>query len=838
MGGCGINYLPPTFFRKMTRLEAVSFHGMPIREVPTSLGLRAGTLKVAVMDGLELGSGVAELVKVYVEKCAELRSVCGVSPAEQPALRTSFSAEVFESAASILEGGRGVYPPSMLEIELEMFARMEEEGGEGFEGVSGGRSRQRESVHGSVASGVTTLVSPTSPNLDALKNRNRALKRLLLFLRDCNDLDEHVRRTVEFEREEAVRRRARGDLDRTAFSEKETDSTAATDSISEFGVPVSLLGMGRGGATTPSLRGAPGTVAQVSQGAVKKHKPPEFRMQLVREILATERSYVAGLRGLIELYAAPLEGVGGGERILSKEEHARVFQNVQSLLGLHLWVAGAGARGVESECLTFSFFASLRRSDPSLPRYSYHRLLPSLRVSARLRLDRDHILPALTKACDDGSGRTDDTSLKGRVGKCFLQYSQFLKLYSIYYNGFDNALAFLECLETDNPSGKKDSAGFPLPNPKTTKKFRAHVEKAQQSSKHTQINLQAWLLLPVQRLPRYKMLLEKLWECTDPKHPDNEDLERAVEEISQRVRECNERKREWEGVTSVVEGVMRQIHAPEEADPGSPVSLGQASPPSGGAPGSGSPIQQNRRIGSMGSAAGLLSLARPGTPGSPGSPVLGAPAGMVPTTGSALLKVFSTRRKLLKAQQWRIVRVLVRPQVQDSTFATYFGLPLAPPDVLHSGIPFRSASNIIPPAFFVRNLGGRMKEGIPLLAGTIIPATPKEAGRNDELILFADIMLWCRPIKPTKEHPDQRYELIKAFDLDKAGDAARGVARVVDAADLPFVVPGIPREGDAKLLRIADPGGELVLYAAMPKDVEGENEALSFVDAINFGGSV
>lgn len=441
----------------------------------------------------------------------------------------------------------------------------------------------------------------------------------------------------------------------------------------------------------------------------------------------------------------------------------------------------------------------------------------------------------MTKACEDGSGRTDPPggpqTLKGRVGRCFLQYAQFLKLYSIYYNGFDNALAFLDRLDSDKPPArdagtKKDPTGLPQPSPKTIKRFRQHVEKARQSPKHTQINLQAWLLLPVQRLPRYKMLLEKLWECTDPSHPDNEDLEKAMEEISARVRECNERKREWEGVTSVVDGVIRQIKAPEDEN-----NYSGSSPSASPSPGSPMNVARSRQSAAFPSRASSLAVNPPGSPSSPVSASL-----TTLSTGSALLRLFSTRRKLLKASPWRIIRVVVRGYILDPAFAGFFGLAQAPPDVLVSSIPVRSSSNVIPPSFLIRQIGVKIKEGIPLLPGTIIPATPKEAGRDDELILFADVLLWCKSIDPTSENPDQRYELIKAFDLDRAGDSSRGIARIMDAADLPWPLPGIPRDDDGKVLRITDPGGECVVYAVVPRDAEGEGEA--FADAVNFGGAI
>ena len=45
--------------------------------------------------------------------------------------------------------------------------------------------------------------------------------------------------------------------------------------------------------------------------------------------------------------------------------------------------------------------------------------------------------------------------------------------------------------------------------------------------------LQAFLVLPVQRIPRYKLLLEDLLKKTPPSHIDYLDLKRAISLISE-----------------------------------------------------------------------------------------------------------------------------------------------------------------------------------------------------------------------------------------------------------------------------------------------------------------
>ena len=63
-------------------------------------------------------------------------------------------------------------------------------------------------------------------------------------------------------------------------------------------------------------------------------------------------------------------------------------------------------------------------------------------------------------------------------------------------------------------------------------------------ARHTQPNLQFYLIMPIQRIPRYKMLLDELLKHTASDHVDYDDLKVAVEEMKLRACEINERVRQ------------------------------------------------------------------------------------------------------------------------------------------------------------------------------------------------------------------------------------------------------------------------------------------------------
>jgi FYVE/RhoGEF/PH domain-containing protein 5/6 len=58
--------------------------------------------------------------------------------------------------------------------------------------------------------------------------------------------------------------------------------------------------------------------------------------------------------------------------------------------------------------------------------------------------------------------------------------------------------------------------------------------------------LQSFLILPVQRMPRYEMLLKELYKDTSASHPDHTPLATAIEGIVQINIYLNEKKKQAE----------------------------------------------------------------------------------------------------------------------------------------------------------------------------------------------------------------------------------------------------------------------------------------------------
>ncbi|ORY42449.1 hypothetical protein BCR35DRAFT_41254 [Leucosporidium creatinivorum] len=306
-------------------------------------------------------------------------------------------------------------------------------------------------------------------------------------------------------------------------------------------------------ATTSSEEAA---VLKLKDDATKREK-------VVKEIVDTEKSYLKGLQELCDIYivagSVPVNSNSGRkDTVLPGAERRAVFGNVEAIRDFHEKI----------------FLPDLLEAVQSSPAPS----LPSADTSA---VARD-------------------------VARVFVRHAAFLKIYSSYVNGFDAALARIQSWAMDSTrpttsSGASPQIGSGSPHAfdpsaaivthlSTNKRKRIksylkvsfhrlcdEVERPlippslllQQRCKanpgHSQISLESYLLLPVQRVPRYRMLLESLVACTplpprstsmdlltpSPSVPialePNPIIQEALDLIADVATAMNEKKRETEG---------------------------------------------------------------------------------------------------------------------------------------------------------------------------------------------------------------------------------------------------------------------------------------------------
>lgn len=106
------------------------------------------------------------------------------------------------------------------------------------------------------------------------------------------------------------------------------------------------------------------------------------------------------------------------------------------------------------------------------------------------------------------------------VAQAFLNFAPYFKLYSSYAAGYKNAIVVLQKCKKTNPS------------------FFKFLER-QETRPEVQSKLSALLITPIQRLPRYSLLLQNLLQVKSPTHKDYTALQDALEKINEVVSEVN-----------------------------------------------------------------------------------------------------------------------------------------------------------------------------------------------------------------------------------------------------------------------------------------------------------
>ena len=230
------------------------------------------------------------------------------------------------------------------------------------------------------------------------------------------------------------------------------------------------------------------------------------RQKILRELLETEQAYVSNLQTLYDLYYQPLSN------LLTPCQIAGVFGNFNVILEIH----------------------------------------------------RDEILPGLQKRVAENRG----------VGDLFEALNPRFEVYAAYINHHDIANSLLAWVQTGSEiigSGSVTSGRFQFPKHTKDDQFSVYaldfnfeqVEKvlrvmqvAKAHKKHAQINMGSYLIMPIQRLPRYLMLLDALAK-TAPNMPSLDDVAvvRAYKHLKTIIADLNESKRKCEAQNEKV-GVM------------------------------------------------------------------------------------------------------------------------------------------------------------------------------------------------------------------------------------------------------------------------------------------
>lgn len=381
----------------------------------------------------------------------------------------------------------------------------------------------------------------------------RALRSVMAYLRDMNDLclsqanPLSVYGHVGDEPPPVIRSRRPTVIDRTQSEPSPAISRAASIS-GQLRSPESIAGLRSG---TASQTVSIATTDSSGSCEERKYKDDKGKRALiVREIVETERTYAKGLQELVDIYIKPsaapvnlISGVGSRETVIPQPERKIVFSGVEAL-------------------------------------FSFHKesFLPALEMAAA----------PLMKNPAPGEELDPDGQLSVEVTKAmadtFLKHAAFMKMYSSYINNFDNSVQRIKCWSTDRPQTTASSpsptgaahglAAVSVPgagnivDPSAAgsvatltsgqrRRIKTFLKRCRMNPRHSQLNLEGYLLLPVQRIPRYRLLLEELLRSTPPTSFTDDALDRALSEISSLATNMNEGKRQSEWRRKLVQWQAR-----------------------------------------------------------------------------------------------------------------------------------------------------------------------------------------------------------------------------------------------------------------------------------------
>ncbi|KAJ6250596.1 faciogenital dysplasia protein [Anaeramoeba flamelloides] len=124
------------------------------------------------------------------------------------------------------------------------------------------------------------------------------------------------------------------------------------------------------------------------------------------------------------------------------------------------------------------------------------------------------------------------------LGKCFAGLIPYMGIYTPYINNYENQLNEIQRLSKKN------------------QKFRRYLKRIPKKSYSKGLSFQSLTIMPIQRLPRYELLLRELIKYS--KGEEKLSLLRAAEKMKKTTTKINEKKRSFEDMMKICE-IQRAI---------------------------------------------------------------------------------------------------------------------------------------------------------------------------------------------------------------------------------------------------------------------------------------
>lgn len=120
------------------------------------------------------------------------------------------------------------------------------------------------------------------------------------------------------------------------------------------------------------------------------------------------------------------------------------------------------------------------------------------------------------------------------IGPIFTKFAPFLKTYNSYVSGYSDAVQTIQELS------------------KTSPEFTAWLDRAFIATKSNKVDLPSFLITPIQRIPRYQLLLNDMLKHTWDFHPDYANLKSALEIVTETATAVDRMKEAFENTQKCV----------------------------------------------------------------------------------------------------------------------------------------------------------------------------------------------------------------------------------------------------------------------------------------------
>lgn len=151
-----------------------------------------------------------------------------------------------------------------------------------------------------------------------------------------------------------------------------------------------------------------------------------------------------------------------------------------------------------------------------------------------------------TKLLNKIQERVQEWDEKPTMGDVFVENTAFMKLYKHYVNNFDNSIVKLETCRKNNA------------------KFAEFINKLEYSEELRKLSLNSYLIMPVQRIPRYVLLLQDMLKSTDASDEDHEKLTEALERVKELADYINANKSNADAIKELMDLTGRIVNLPKE----------------------------------------------------------------------------------------------------------------------------------------------------------------------------------------------------------------------------------------------------------------------------------